>query len=211
MRTRSYTAKVAVEDQSLLEEENHHQEATLIQLKSGLEDEMLEQEEHLESGLEDEVLEEEELEENEDPVPLKRQDAFITITPSLLSATTLPPQRPHSPVNQFERQHILETLTQESLPFALSLERYGLTQLSIWMCRYCIGESLKRFALFHTTTEQTFLSLALCKECVQCNTEMQVSGTLVWQRYWKKKAESVAMLKEKHEEEGMKNKESETS
>ena len=78
---------------------------------------------------------------------------------------------------------------------------YGLHQVSLLLCRYCLDETSKRICITDGATERVHLSLILCKQCIASNKEMQAAANNVWAGYWNKKADEAAALKAQHEKE----------
>jgi hypothetical protein len=127
------------------------------------------------------------------PAPLQRQNAFLVPPP--------PPPPPPSPTELKPAAATFEAVKQEQLPFALSVNqmKFGLSQISLWLCGYCMEASSERICIRHS--EQIFLSLRLCKKCMECNTSMQAAANGIWKKYWDEKLKAAFVLKQKHEKE----------
>lgn len=130
----------------------------------------------------------------DEPAPLKRQEAFYIPPPPP------PPPPPPSPIEPVADTKF-EAFKQQKLPFKFSVNelKYGLSQLSLYLCAFCIQESSERICV--RFKDQTFLNLRLCNHCYECNTKMQMAATDIWKKYWEDKAKAAFVLKQQHESE----------
>lgn len=133
----------------------------------------------------------------DEPAPLKHQNAFYFPPPP-------PPPPPPSP-NGPDLETKFDAFKQQKLPFKFSINelKYGLSQLSLYLCAFCIKESSERICVRYK--DQTFLNLRLCNQCFECNANMQSAASDIWKKYWEEKAKAVFILKQQHEKENEEN------
>jgi len=140
------------------------------------------------------------LENSEDkPVPTEQSLVFWVPPPPS------PPPPPPSPIGS--QQQPIKQL--EKLPFALSFSNrfpFGLSQLTLWMCSYCLSESTNNTRVYQTSDEQLKIQLTLCKHCVECNQEMQTAASSVWENYWKEKKGTSNNKRKREEDKGTEDK-----
>lgn len=79
------------------------------------------------------------------------------------------------------------------LPFALSANRMKvfMSPVSLWLCPMCMAASSKKDCWMFKNSGRTYVTLSMCKQCVECNTEMQNSVSGKWKIYFENKAEEL--------------------
>ena len=93
------------------------------------------------------------------------------------------------------------------LPFALSANRLRvfLSPLSLWLCPTCVSQSTRKQAWQFKDSGRTYITISMCKECVECNKEMQELANNRWMRYTKevigKRIEEVEKKRQEEQEE----------
>lgn len=78
------------------------------------------------------------------------------------------------------------------LPFALTPNRLGnvcLSPMSLWLCSLCTMTSTRKEAWQFKDSGRMYVTISMCKQCVEANTEMQKTANKIWADYFQKKAE----------------------
>lgn len=93
------------------------------------------------------------------------------------------------PIPDPENELDTSATTHAPLPFSLSanLMQVFLSPVSLWLCPACISLSNKKDCWLFKNSGRTYITLSMCKQCVECNNEMQNLVIGKWKDFFKKK------------------------
>lgn len=135
---------------------------------------------------------------DEEPPKLQRQDALLSASEFPQPPPPPPPPPPSPEAGNRNSLSDFRAARQDQLPFQLTPghTRYGLVQVSTWLCAACLNESKTRIAIRHLPSNRTYMSLSLCETCFRCNSALQTAANAVW---FRQNLESVNEKKEKEQ------------